>query len=231
MVISKQLYQLQEFDLETESGERSWGQMSNQLGESQALIDARHRLAAEKQRLDELKHQQRTVEWDINDLTIKTKAVDEQLYSGRIKNPKELSYLQHEAQVLKAKRDQLETRALEIMDQIEQAESSVATLSREFTQVEKEWRSQQQQLAEEIDQLQKKLVELKQKRQALSAEVAPASVELYEKLRRQKGQAVAKVAQGVCHGCRISLSSSEMQQVRGGNLVRCSSCGRILFLP
>ncbi len=231
MVISKQLYQLQELDLEIETGERSLSQMSNQLGESQALIDARHRLTAEKQRLDELKHQQRTAEWDIDDLTIKTKAHDEQLYSGRIKNPKELSYLQHEAQVLKAKRDQLETQALEIMDQIEQAESNVATLSREFTQVEKEWRSQQQQLAEEIDQLQKKLVELKQKRQALSADVALASVELYEKLRRQKGQAVAKVAQGVCHGCRISLSSSEMQQVRGGNLVQCSSCGLILFLP
>ena len=50
------------------------------------------------------------------------------------------------------------------------------------------------------------------------------------KLKKQKGTAVAKVEQGVCCGCRISLPSTELQRARSDSLVRCSSCGRILFL-
>ena len=81
------------------------------------------------------------------------------------------------------------------------------------------------------NQLKGELSELQRKRQLLSGEIDPQAVEFYEKLREQKGQTVAKVEQGICRGCRISLSSSELQRARSGNLVQCSSCGRILFLP
>ena len=56
------------------------------------------------------------------------------------------------------------------------------------------------------------------------------AIEVYQDLKKHKGTAVAKVEQGICHGCRISLPISELQQTRSGSLVRCSSCGRILFL-
>ncbi len=231
MVISKQLYQLQAIDLEIESAEKALEQKTSQLGESQALIDARNRLTVAKQQLDELRHRQHSLEWDIDDLTVKIKAGDEKLYSGRIHNPKELSSLHQEVMSFKATRDRLETQALEMMVRLEQTEANVAAIGRESEQLEKEWRSQQQQLAKEIEQLQKKLADFKQKRQALSGGFDSASIELYGKLKKQKGQAVVKVEQGVCRGCRISLTSSEIQQVRGGNLVQCGSCGRILFLP
>ena len=41
----------------------------------------------------------------------------------------------------------------------------------------------------------------------------------------------ARVEQGICRGCRISLPTTDLQQARSGKLVQCSSCGRILFLP
>ncbi|MDI6814491.1 MAG: hypothetical protein QMC90_00160 [Dehalococcoidales bacterium] len=42
---------------------------------------------------------------------------------------------------------------------------------------------------------------------------------------KQRGTAVAKVEQGLCRGCRISLSTAKLQQARSGSLVQCSSCG------
>ncbi|MFQ6122580.1 MAG: zinc ribbon domain-containing protein [Dehalococcoidales bacterium] len=231
MGVAKQLYQLQEVDLEIESNEQALEQMLSQLGESQAVAGAQTKLASEQKRLDELRHQQHSTEWEVDDLVTKITATEEQLYSGRIKNPKELTNLQHEVNLLKAKRDQLETRVLETMDQVELAEASVAALSGEFKKLEAEWRNQQQQLTADIETLKSKLSDLKHKRQLLSAEINPQAVGVYDKLRRQKGQAVAKVEQGICRGCRISLPFSELQQARGGNLVQCSNCGRILFLP
>ncbi len=231
MGVTKQLYQLQEVDLDIEASEQTLSQLSRQLGDNGIIVEAQARLTSAEQQLAELKRRQRSVEGDIGDLVSKITAVEEQLYSGRIMNPKELSSLQHEVELLKTKRDRLENQALEIMDQVELAETSVAATGGELSKLEVEWRNQQKQLAADIKALKSKLTDLGNKRQLLSAEIASSAVAVYGTLRKQKGQAVVKVEQGICRGCRISLPVSDLQQVRSGSLVRCSSCGRILFLP
>ena len=231
MTIASQLYQLQEFDLEIESDEQAMNQMVSQLGENQAVVSARQNLASEQKQLDELVHRQRSVEWEIDDLVNKLKVVEAQLYGGKVNNPKELSSLQREVDLLKARRDQIENGALEIMDQVELVEARVAEAGSELKKLETEWGNQQQQLAAEVEALKSKIAEISQKRQAAAIEIDAQVLEVYDKLRKQKSQAVAKVEQGICRGCRISLPFSDLQQVRSRNLVQCSSCGRILYQP
>jgi len=229
MSVAKQLYQLQETDLEIESKEQALKQISSHLGENQVVVRIQTKLARENQRLEELRHQQHSAEWEIDDLAGKLAKAEEELYSGRIKNPKELTNLQREVDALRAKRDQLEDKVLEIMDKVELTEASVATISNELKTVEAEWHHQQQQLSAEMEELKTRLSELEHKRQSLLAEIDPQVADLYHELRRQKGRAVAKVEQGICSSCRISLPITDLQRTRSGNLVQCSSCGRILF--
>lgn len=230
MSVTKQLYQLQEVDLELESNEQALNQTTSQLGESQAVVEARSKLALEHQRLEELQRQQHSIEWEIDGITSKLVTVEEELYSGRIRNPKELADLQREADSLKARRTQLEDKALELMDQVELSTQSAATLDSELKTLETEWQSQQQQLSANLKQLEIILSNLKHKRQLLTAKIDPQTIDVYHALKNQKGTAVAKVEQGICRGCRISLPITELQRTRSGSLVRCSSCGRILFL-
>jgi predicted nucleic acid-binding Zn-ribbon protein len=230
MGVAKQLYQLQELDLEIESNERALSQVVSQLGESQAVVRAQNQLQLEQQRLEELRHKQRSAEWEIDDLATKVAAAEETLFSGRIKNPKELTNLQHEVDALKAKRDQLEEKALGVMDQVEQSETSVAKINNQLETLKAEWQHQQQQLSDEMERLEAILSDLRQKWQLLSEEIEPPAVEFYQELRKEKGTAVARVEQGICRGCRISLPTTELQRARSGSLVQCSSCGRILFL-
>jgi hypothetical protein len=231
MSVAKQLYQLQEVDLEIESGERALAQLASQLGESQAVVRAQTKLQSEQQHLEEFKVQQHSAEWEIDDLVSKLTGAEEKLYSGRIKDPKELANLQHEVDGWRIRRNQLEDNALEIMDRVELSTASVATLSNKLKTLEAGWHSQQQQLSTDMEQLKTTLSDLKHKRQLLSAEIDPQTVEFYQELKKQKGQAVAKVEQGICRGCRISLPTTDLQRARGDSLVQCSSCGRILFLP
>ena len=231
MGIAKQLYQLQEVDLEIESAEQSLEQMLSRLGDNQVVVRAQAGLASAQQKLDELLHQQHSMESEIDDLVSKIKTVEEQLFSGRVNNPKELTNLQHEANILKGKRDQVENGVLEIMSQVEMAEAGVTATGSEMEKLETEWQEQQKQLSADIEKLKGDLSELGRKRQIISNEIDPGSVGAYDKLRKQKGQAVARVEQGICRGCRIALSSSELQQARSGDLVQCSTCGRIIFLP
>jgi len=230
MGVARQLYQLQEVDLEIESNEWALNQVASQMGESREVARTQNQLELAQQRLEELKHQQQSAEWDIDDIATKLTAAEETLFSGRIKNPKELTNLQREVEVLKAQRNRREDKALEIMDQVEQSEAQVATIKSQLETMKAEWQHQQQQLAQELERLKAILSDLGHKRQLLAEEIEPQAIEFYQNLRKGKGVAVAKVEQGVCRGCRISLPTTELQRARGGSLVQCSSCGRILFL-
>ncbi len=230
MTVANQLYQLQEIDLAIESSEQALSQIASQLGESKTVVRAQAELTLENQRLEELRHQQHSAEWEIDDLVAKLAIAEDKLYSGEIRNPKELTSLQQEVDGMRARRSQLEDKALVIMEQVELAMASVASKSSELKTLEAEWRSQQKQLSAEMEQLKTKLSDLNHKRQLLLARIDPQAVEVYSELKKQKGTAVAKVEQGICCGCRISLPITELQRARSDSLVRCSSCGRILFL-
>lgn len=230
MSIIKQLYQLQEVDLEITATEQTVKQITGQLGESEAVIETGKKLALEQQRREELTRQQHSTEWEIDDLTTKLTATEKELYGGRIGNPKELTNLQHEADGLKSRRDQLENKALEIMDQVDIVTKSTAILNNEFKALETEWQTQQRQLSADLAQLKTTLTSLNHKRQLLAAEIDPPSIEIYQELKKKRVTAVARVEQGICRGCRIALPVTELQHARSGSLVRCSSCGRILFL-
>ena len=231
MGVAKQLYQLQEIDLEIESDEQAQARIASQLGESQAVVRAKDELKEKQQHLEELGRQQHSAEWELEDLVNKLTAAEGKLYAGRIKDPKELASLQREVEALRGRRSHLEDTALEVMDKVELATAGVTTLTNELKALETEWHNQQKKLSTDMERLKVELADLKQKRQLLSAEIDPQALNLYQGLKRQKGQAVARVEQGICCGCRISLPTTELQRVRGDSLVQCSSCGRILFLP
>ena len=231
MNIAKLLFELQEVDIELEGKNLAIKEMTARLGESQSLFDARVRLTEAKKQLDGLLREQRSLEVDIDDLTGKLNASEKDLYSGRIRIPKELSSLQQDITSLKNRRAQLEDKALEIMEKVEENRGEVGRMTVELERIESEWHSDQQKLARDLEEEKNAVTVLTRRQQEMAAGIDAASLELYRLLRRQKGTAVARVEQGICRGCRISLPVSELQLVRSGVIVQCSSCGRILYLP
>ena len=230
MSTAKQLFQLQDVDLAIESDEQTLNLIISQLGESETIIQAQDRLESERQSLNDVVKQQHSVEWEIEDITTKLKKVEDDLYSGRIRNPKELTDLQHESETLKANLSRLEEQALEIMEKAEQATKSVSVLDKELDRMKEEWQRQQRKLSADKEKLNKELTGLKEKRQNLANDIDSQTLEMYRELRKQRGTAVARVQQGTCLGCRITLPVSDLQRVRGGDIVRCGSRGRILYL-
>ena len=229
---AKQLFQLQELDLALEANEQSQVKTTAQLGENQELVRTRARLATEQKRSEELAKQQKTTEWEVDDLTAKIKAIEKKLYEGKIFNPKELGSLQADAEDIKKRRSGLEDKVLELMEESDAVRAKVATLTTELARLEADWQSQQKKLAGDMEQLKTAHLDMEGKKQALLSQVEANAVEIYRDLRKRKGGiAVARIEQGTCKGCRITLPNSDLQQAKGSVLVRCSSCGRILYLP
>jgi predicted nucleic acid-binding Zn-ribbon protein len=227
---TRKLYQLQSIELNIESKEKLLAKSLANLGENKVLTEARDALFSTQQNFGELKKKQQDAEWEVEDVINKLTSAQESLYSGRITNPKELSSLQQEVEGFKRKRDKLEEEALAIMEQIEIIINELAGLEQKVGEVEKKWHQEQQQLKNSIEELKNSISNLEAERQKILVSIDNETFNYYTKLKQKKGQAVARVEQGICRGCSISLSTAELQRVKGDRIIMCTSCGRILFI-
>ena len=228
----RQLYELQEVDLEIEAKREALSNVQSRLGQRQALDEARVNLATQNNCVDELNASQRAGEWEVEDLRTKVAGIEQKLYGGTVKNPKELSSLQEQAEHLTKRRREEEDKVLDIMTEAEAAQASLAMISQEVESLEISWKEEQAELSREQDRLSTNLANLEQRRKDLGSRIDAASLRLYEELRtKKKGRAVAKVEQGMCQGCRIVLPVRELQRARASQeLVQCDSCERILYV-
>lgn len=232
MSTGRQLYELQEVDLEIEAKREALSDVGSRLGESKTIAEARVSLAREQESLAELQRNQRLGEWEVEDRRVKVALLEEKLYGGSVKNPKELASLNKQVENLKRKRKDLEDKVLDIMTEVETVQQGLATKSGEVGKLEENWREEQASLSRGQAEINVALGTLDRKRKDLVSRIDAASLELYQALKNKKqGRAVAKVERGMCQGCRIVLPMSELQRVRmGQELVRCSSCDRILYV-
>jgi len=230
MTSVKRLYDLQQIDLDIQREQGALDEISRQLGESEALLEARAEFLAEQEHLAEIEKQQRDLEWEIEDLRTSIAKVNAKLYGGANKNPKELVSLEKEVEIFKAKLREKEDSLLDLMAETEMIQDKIKLDGERLKKLEVEWKEEQKALSQKQAKVENRLSDLSQKRQSVASEITKQTLELYEGIRLRKGQAVVKVAQGRCHGCHLTLSMNEWQRARAGDLAQCSSCGRILYL-
>jgi predicted nucleic acid-binding Zn-ribbon protein len=226
----RQLYDLQQIELDIEQKQGRLGQIQVQLGDRETVAQAEASLEQERQNLARLNPEQRAAEWQVEDVATKAKTIEDKLYSGQVRNPKELLGMQKDLETVKAKQRQLEDKVLDIMSQVEESASRMASRDRELAREMHLWQESQGRLKAEQSELELALADLEERRSRLRSQINSAHLSLYDRLRPDKlGQAVARVEQGRCLGCRISLPMSIVQRVRlGEEIVQCPSCNRIL---
>jgi predicted nucleic acid-binding Zn-ribbon protein len=127
--------------------------------------------------------------------------------------------------------DALETKELELMEQIDQlrAAHKEAEAKRAKTQVlVDEDIASIRQRAEHIKADQS---ELNTEREKLAAAIPDSIIPLYQRLMKTKaGLAIAPMHEGKCGGCHMKLIASTVVAVQTGKeLARCEDCGRILY--
>ena len=76
MSIARDLYQLQELDLALETNSKSQQHVSAQIGQSQLIIQLEAKIAEQQKKHEELSVNQKSTEWEIDDLTTKIKETE-----------------------------------------------------------------------------------------------------------------------------------------------------------
>jgi len=225
------LYRLQTIDLEIGERNRRLGEIKASLVGNEELDRARKALQEREKTLTRQRIRLRDRELEMRSLTGKIASAEDRLYSGRIKNPKELANLQEEVRHLKRKRGELEDQVLETMIEVEEGEASVAEQQERLTILESDWQAIQVRLSSEQGELLDRLSQLKANRAELLRSIQAVDLALYEDLRRRRGgRAVALLEGELCHGCGVTLPTNQARQARQGEILTlCASCERILY--
>ena len=231
MSVVKQLYLLQMVDREREDKSQRLGEVNDSLGESSELIQARQAVAETEEILADLRRRLRLLELEIAGVEAKLKKNQERLYSGRVRNPKELSNLQEEAAALRRRCAELEDTQLELMITIEEEEAEFSERQARLRQIEATWRESQAHLLDEREQLELRLLELEEQREEMRARIATADLYEYDDLRaRFGGLAVVLLKRGICQTCGVDVPTGVAREVeRGEGLHYCPTCNRLLY--
>ena len=223
------LYRLQCLDTEKDAKQRRLAEVEAALGESKALKQARQALESAQAKVQKWTIRQRDQELEIQGLSDKISRSEKRLYSGAVKNPKELADRQAEVAALQRRRQKLEDSLLETMIEREEAETAHTQAQEHLDETQAHWSNQQAELVAERESLQEGLAKIERAQTGLLPNIEPGDLAAYQALRRRKGGLVVVQARGgACGGCGLAISPSLEWQLRQEGLVRCGNCERII---
>jgi predicted nucleic acid-binding Zn-ribbon protein len=225
------LYELQLVDSALDERLERLRAVERQLGESEILRQARVTKQQAAERVASLEQQVRDLAWQVQDLDAAIAKIDQKLYGGTVRNPKELTDLSRDLESHQKRKRQLEDAELALMLDLEEAQRALDQAATALAQTEAAWQTEQAHLVAARDALRAEIDQLTGRRERVLQFVVEPDRVLYEQLRlRGRGLAVARVTRNLCGACRIALSAAELHRVRTSAVpVTCSSCGRVLY--
>ncbi len=225
------LYQLQQIDDDLQAGKRRLQELLQELRGSEVVEQARLRYETSSAQLRQARNRQKDLELEFGGLTDKLRRSEQRLYSGAVRNPKELTDLQNEVAGLKRRGAALEDELLEAMMVAEEAQAAFAAAEAQQQQAEHSWQQRQAALAAERDELQASVRAWLARREKLVERIDRAALAAYDNVsRRRPSPAVTLLHDGLCQSCGVRASGDVVRAARAGELAYCSSCGRILLL-
>ena len=230
---AKMLYALQRVDIQLARKGRRYKTVEANLGESEALRQARAHLATSKETHDHWHALSQDRDLEAQGLADKLSSEGERLYSGRITNPKELGDLQHEIEYLKRRQANLENQQLEAMIALEEATLNLAVANEEFVVAEAGWKTENADLHQEYETLKQELAQLFAQRKQILQALSETDKNEYNSLQRlRRGLAVVLVQEGRCSACNVSIPKRDLERAAQiDEIMHCSGCERMLYVP
>lgn len=144
----------------------------------------------------------------------------------------EYQALGHEVTRYEKEVDELETRELELMEEMDVARGALKVAQAARDHDRKLVAEDLALIAQRRERLEGERRDVEAERDALASQVPESILPLYQRLMKTKaGLAVAPMQDAKCGGCHMKLIASTVVKVQSGReIARCEDCGRILYV-
>ena len=172
---------------------------------------------------------QEAFEHQLKEIDAKISAASKQLYSGTVSASRELQALEADIASLKKHRNDVEDHELEVLLACEPLDATLADGAREQLAIDDDAKLLHAAKAEVLVDIEQQTSRLNQKRNEQRVALDPALLARYDAIAKaNRGLGAAKLEHGTCMGCRIKLSSVEIDKIRhleDGAIFVCEECG------
>jgi predicted nucleic acid-binding Zn-ribbon protein len=225
------LYRVQELDAEIARRQQALAALDRGAELEQQIGPLRTELADLRQRQQAAENENLSLELELRTLQQKRDGFQTQLYSGRVSNPRQLSDLQQEVDMLGREARRVEDRMLELMEVMESQRGQIAAGEARLGDLEQQLDAVRARYEEVAGRLRAEIADLEASRGETAQRVSAPLLRRYEQIRaRSANIGVVKVIGRDCPGCHIALPSETLKHLKAGRSgLACENCARLLF--
>jgi predicted nucleic acid-binding Zn-ribbon protein len=187
------------------------------------------RIAAETE-LSDLSGEVNRAENDVEQVEKRIQKDEARLNAGQ-GTPKELEGLQHELVSLAGRRAELEEVELEVMLRVDEIKSRITDLKSKENELATKVAEASAARDSSLAIFENEIKEAMNKRLYLLPQIDKALVDLYEKVRSSGVIGAARLKNGQCGGCNLSINSGDLSKLMAlteEEVARCEECRCIL---
>ncbi len=229
--VIQKLVVLQDRDRQISQVKAELASIAPQRARLQARVtEAQAQLEAAKLQLKQLETERKNLELEVE--ANRQKIERYSLQQFQTKKNDEYRALANEIETCKRAIVALEDRELELMEQADVVQKTVAARIQNANETRTEVDIQLSHLAQREQALAKQQAELEASYEQLEASVGDESVlAKYKRLRRQRGErTVVGIEHSVCGGCHMKLPTQVVILCQAAQeLISCPNCGRFLY--
>jgi uncharacterized protein len=226
--VVERLLSLQDLDLQIQRLERSIRDGPAQLkGLEKQVAEIDGRIQAVRERVAVLRAQVKLRENELKGVEQKIERL--RVQSSEVRTNKEFVAFRAEMSNYQADADRIQGEILKILDVVEQADRKVVSLGEERDLAQAKVDAARAKIDEGLEGK-------KQERDALAGTrperlegIPPEPLQIYDRVRRSRGYAVARIEGEYCSACMERLTKNDQISVQNASrLVQCPGCNRIL---
>lgn len=212
--------------------------LKGQLEEKPALLEeAKKSFEGKKAKLHELEEKLKTIQLKRKEHELELKVKEEGVIKANsqlsaIKTNKEYTAKISEIESIKADMSVIEDKILLSYEEVDSVNQEVEKEKGNVSQEEKTYLAQKSEIEGAINVMKDRIKVLESQKSQLASEVAPESLDMYEKiLVRKNGLAIVPLNGSICGGCYLNVLPQEINALKKkSELVYCEKCNRILYL-
>lgn len=226
----EKLSELQEIDLEIAAFTAELENVPEELQTLRVTVaDLEKQLAHEQATRDELRSELNAIDLELSTLQQRRKEASES--AMRAETAKEVSQFQNQELQFGTRVQEVEEDMLPLMEATEAAEERVQALLDTLAEHRPELESLETAEAERVREIDANVAKISGNRDAVAEAIETPLLRLYDQIRHSRGTALAQVVNNArCTGCNVQVPMHVVQKIkRGKDIVRCPSCGRIVW--
>jgi uncharacterized protein len=224
------LFKVQTYELQIDETRQRLDEIEAALAHDEELQQAQQAFEIAQATVQQHRAEVNNLELELSTLREKIETVNQMLYDGSIKNPKELQERQQEVESLSRRQEMLEYELREAQTALQQATATFDDAEVKLSEASAKREADNAALVEERAELDKMLKQTLRQRKAIVGDVPKPMMKQFRSLRKKKGQAIAPLNGNACGVCNIEQPSSEVRRIQDGDdIVQCVGCGRIII--